>query len=99
MSTLTINEKNLTMIGFDGGGSPIWHYKNKPFTGLLVCYEDDGTKAYEKECKDGYEEGWHRSYYPNGQMDEEYKQHNNEVVPKTYKRWDEDGNLLEDWGA
>lgn len=95
MGLLRINEDDLELTGFDGGGQPIFHYNGKPFTGILVMYEDDGTLSYEQEHQDGYNEGLFRPYHKNGQIYEEYQAHNNVEVDGTYKRWDENGNLLE----
>lgn len=73
---LRIEEEELTCVELDGGGTPIWEYQGKRFTGILICYE----------------KGWYRGYHPNGTLIEEYQLHNNIVVPGTLKKWDEEGN-------
>jgi len=94
---MRINEDDLEMAGIDGGGTPVWHYKGKPFTGTLFCNEDDGSLSYEQECQEGFEEGLYQSYYPNGNTREKYQIHNNRVVSNTHQEWDEDGKLLASW--
>jgi len=90
MKRINIDECDFDEV--DGGGSPIWEYQGKRFTGVLICYEKDGTLSYEQECQDGYEEGWYRAYHANGKIMQEYNLHNNIVVPGTLKTWDEEGN-------
>lgn len=91
-----VTEDELTMIGFDGV-YPIWAYNGERFSGILMCFEDDGTLSCEIGCTDGYEDGWHRAYHPNGRKSDEYRQLHSHVVSGTYKEWDEDGNLIASW--
>jgi antitoxin component YwqK of YwqJK toxin-antitoxin module len=94
METLRIKEEDLKLIGFDGGGSGMYYYQGKPFTGIMLGY-DNGVLYVEREYQNGYEEGWCRYYYKNGQKEEEYKIHNNIIIDGTYKEWGEDGNLID----
>jgi len=91
--SLYINEDDLEC-RFEDGGSPVWEYEGRLFTGILFCNEADGTLAYEQECENGYENGWYCSYHTNGRKDTAFKRHHNHMVAGTYKRWDEDGKLL-----
>lgn len=63
---------------------------------LQVLFYDTMTLASfcEEEYKDGYQEGWFRSYHKNGKKYTEYKAHNNVEYNGTYKKWDENGNLI-----
>ncbi len=90
-------DKDIELVGIDGGGSEILHYKGKPFTGLYLIYENEGWLSSEVEFQNGYREGWERDYYENGQLEQEYKMHNNIEVPGTYKRFDESGTLIESY--
>lgn len=92
MVRVNINECDFNRM--DGGGSPIWEHKGQFFSGILQEYYDSGELCYEQECENGYEEGWYRSYYRNGQKEEEYKTHNNIVVPGTHQMWDEQGTRV-----
>ena len=94
---LRIEEDELTCVELDGGGTPIWEYQGKRFTGILIIIEKDGTLGSEQECQDGFEEGWYRAYHKNGTLIEEYKIHYNIVVPGTFKTWDEEGNFTGGW--
>lgn len=71
----------------------MFKYEGKLFTGILVAYEEDGSLVVEEEYKEGYLDGWVRSYYPSGQLAEEYEIHDNITVRGTYKKWDKEGNL------
>lgn len=89
-----IKQEDLELTGVDGGGAPMYNYNGKPFTGILLGYEKDGTLAFEEEFENGYQEGWTRYYHPNGKLEQEYKSHNNVTVDGTFKKWDIDGNLI-----
>lgn len=95
--TLKINYKdsNLTIPRLDGGGIPIYDYNGTPFTGIVLRYYDTGELFCEEEYEEGYQEGWFRSYHKNGKKCTEYKAHNNVEYDGTYKKWDENGNLME----
>lgn len=93
---LRVHEDELTAIGFDGQ-SLIWAYNGERFTGIMLCFENDGTLSYEQECTNGYQDGWCRAYHPNGRKSEEYELLHNHVVSGTYKEWDENGNLTGSW--
>jgi antitoxin component YwqK of YwqJK toxin-antitoxin module len=88
------NIKDLELIRLDGGGTPIYHFNNKPFTGIVFDIEEDGTLSWEEEYIDGFQEGWTRTYHPNGKPEEECKMHNNVIVDGTYKKWDANGNII-----
>lgn len=93
MKVLTIKESELTCNRLDGGGVPIYYHNGSPFTGIVLRYYDTGEIFCEEEYKDGYQEGWFRSYHKNGKKYTEYKAHNNVEYDGTYKKWDENGNL------
>jgi antitoxin component YwqK of YwqJK toxin-antitoxin module len=94
--SLRINENDLELVGFDGGGSGMYHYQGKPFTGIMLIYNEKENYLYiEREFQNGYEEGQFRSYHKNGKVRQEYRSHNNITVEGSYKRWDENGNLVE----
>lgn len=88
------SDKDLTISRLDGGGVPIFYYKGKPFTGIVFENEDDGSLSWEEEYENGFQEGWVRYYYKNGKVKQEYKSHNNIELDETFKKWDEDGNLI-----
>lgn len=90
---LRIREEELELVGLDGGGTEILHYKGKPFTGIRLIYEDEGWLSGEIEFQNGYQEGWIREYYKNGQLESEYKMSNNIHIPGTTKSYDENGSL------
>ena len=74
---------------------PIYYYKKKPFTGIVFQNDKNGILSFEEEYVKGFQEGWYRSYYKNGKKKKEYKSHNNDIVKGTFKKWDEEGNLID----
>ena len=93
MERVNENDPNLKFINLDGAGLPIYKYKGEFFTGIVEDYVNE-VLNYEAEYQDGYLEGWVRFYHPNGILETEKKLHYNMVVPGTYKRFDEEGNLV-----
>lgn len=90
--SLRVEFDDLELIGFDYGGSEIFHYQGKPFTGFLETKEN-GIVYGEEEFQEGYKEGIQRSYYfPSGNIEHEYFLKNN-GLNGIFKKWDEDGNL------
>lgn len=89
-----VNDDDCTLDGIDGGGYAILLYKGERLTGICVYYNKLGEVEGEQEYQDGYREGWSREYYKNGQIKEEYKIHNNVLVPGTYSEYDEQGNKI-----
>lgn len=83
--SLRIKQEELEHDGFDGGESEKLTYRGKPFTGIMLIYEDAGWLSREVEFQNGYREGWERDYYEDGQLEEEVKMHNNIAVPDTWK--------------
>lgn len=75
-------------------GTPYWEHEEHPFTGILVCHDHRGRLTFEKECRNGFEEGWNCSFHPNGKINTEYMVVDNQIVEKTFKRWDENGKYL-----
>lgn len=49
----------------------------------------------EEEYENGFQEGWTRYFFENGQLETEFKSHDNQAVENTCKEWDEDGNLTD----
>lgn len=84
---------DLEIVGFDGGGSKILHYKGDPFTGFVVDYNENSTLAFEAEYKNGHQDGVNRSFYNNGQIEEEYYTKYNRIL-KHFKRWTSKGRLI-----
>ena len=85
---------DLELIGFDGGGIEIFNYQGQPFSGILET-KNDGITYSEEEFQNGYKEGLQRRYFfPSGALKLEYTLKNNDF-DGLYKRWDENGNLVE----
>ncbi|AZA47626.1 hypothetical protein EG346_05230 [Chryseobacterium carnipullorum] len=72
----------------------MYDYDIHPLTGIVVSHYETGELFKEEEYDKGYQEGWVRYYHKNGKKSEEYKAHNNNVIPNTHKEWDENGNLI-----
>ncbi|WP_144281429.1 toxin-antitoxin system YwqK family antitoxin [Chryseobacterium echinoideorum] len=88
------NDKDLKIPRLDGGGVPIFYYKEKPFTGIVFSKYDNGVVFKEEEYENGYQEGWIRYYFENGKLNQESNNHNNITIDDTFKEWDKDGNLI-----
>ena len=89
---LRVKDEDLEFIDIDGGGTPIYHYQGKPFTGMLLEYYDN-ILYREIEYLKGYEEGVERVYYDNGKIKYEFHSKNNKPHGIS-KNWDEEGNLI-----
>jgi len=87
---LRVKDTELELIRFDGGGMPVYNYQGKPFTGVRTVIDKNGKVCVEEEYENGFQEGWTRYFFENGQLETEFKSHNNQVVENTYKEWDED---------
>ncbi len=68
---IKLNEFDIKQL--DGGGIPILKYQGALFTGTVFENENDGTLSWEKEYKDGFQEGWCRSFYPSGKKNKNTK--------------------------
>ena len=79
------------MAGIDGGGTPIWYYQGKLFTGVILDYEKTGELSLEIDCENGYEDGWCRLYHNNGRLHQEYKMLKKVIQEETSNEWDENG--------
>jgi len=90
---LLVEYKDLETIGFDAGGTEMLSYKGKPFTGFIVEYYTNGILMSEEEYKDGYKNGVNRSYFENGQIEEEYFSRYN-CFYSTFTSWNMNGNLI-----
>jgi antitoxin component YwqK of YwqJK toxin-antitoxin module len=89
------DDPDLEMMDYpDSGGMVRFTYKGEPFTGFLIEYYPNGKLAGELEYEDSYSEGWKRLYFPNGQLQQEYRACANQTVKGTFKKYDEQGNLL-----
>ena len=82
------------IIGFDGNGDMIFAYKGMPFTGIEEGYYSNNPQQLqtETEYQEGYMAGLMRSYYSNGQLEEEYYKGRG-GFNGTYKNWDENEKL------
>ncbi|OBS13475.1 hypothetical protein ATE49_12490 [Elizabethkingia miricola] len=92
MKTLRVKEEELEFIDIDGGGTPIYHYQGKPFTGMLLEYYDN-ILYREIEYINGYEDGVERVFYENGKVKNEFQSKDNKLNG-ICKDWDEEGNLI-----
>lgn len=88
---LIVSYDDLEERGTDSGGGIIFYYKNQPLTGIIQEVIN-GVLRGESEFTDGHEGGIQRSYYPSGQIEEEYTIYLNKMEG-SYKTWDEAGNL------
>ncbi|MET3982011.1 antitoxin component YwqK of YwqJK toxin-antitoxin module [Mucilaginibacter sp. UYP25] len=86
---------DLELIGFDGGGSEIFHYQGQPFNGMLVTKDDNNIVRSEEEFINAYKDGIQRYFYPSGNLQEEFGLKNN-GLNGVFKRWDDSGNLIEE---
>jgi len=83
----------LDMVDVDNAGGPVYHYKGKPFSGIIQSFYDNGNLMDEAEFTNGHIGGVQRKYYENGQMKSEYFKYFAKPEGE-WKGWDEQGNLL-----
>lgn len=95
MEKLRVRDEDLEFTGVDGGGTAIYTYKGKPFTGIIEDYFfDNGEQlAGETEYLDGYQQGIETTYHKNGKIASFITSINNKLHGEC-KQWDENGNLL-----
>jgi len=94
MEQIRVTEEKLEFVNIDGGGIPIYIYKGKPFTGIIVDYFfNSEIVAGETEYINGYQEGVDREYYESGKIKNEFNSKNNKLHG-VCKKWDEEGNLI-----
>jgi antitoxin component YwqK of YwqJK toxin-antitoxin module len=90
---LRVQFNDLELVGFDTGGSEIFHYQGLPFTGILETIQN-GILCSEEEFQEGYKEGLQRRYFfPSGNLEAEFTLKNN-GFNGTFKLWDDNGNLI-----
>lgn len=89
---LRVSFEDLELIGFDAGGGEILNYQGEPFTGIIEELKD-GRLIGEVEFTNGHRGGVYRTYFDNGQLEEEYFLYFNKMEGN-YREWDEDGNLI-----
>jgi len=94
MEKLRVKDEDLEFAGVDGGGTAMYTYQGKPFTGIIEDYFFDNAKlAAETEYVNGYLEGIETTYYENGKI-ATYITSRNNLLHGECKRWDENGNLI-----
>lgn len=92
MEILRVKEEDLEFVDIDGGGTPIYHYQGKSFTGMLLEYYDS-ILYREIEYINGYEDGVEKVFYESGKIKHEFHSKNNKL-DGICKDWDEEGNLI-----
>lgn len=91
--SLIVGYDDLETIGFDGSGGEMFGYRNEPLTGTIVEYYPNNNLAAEICYVNGYRQGMTKTFYENGQIEEEYvMKHARFNGP--YKHWDEEGTLI-----
>ncbi|WP_026904666.1 toxin-antitoxin system YwqK family antitoxin [Pedobacter glucosidilyticus] len=97
--SLRVKYEDLETVGFDGGGGEILSYQGQVFTGTIVQFDENNNLICEEEFKNGHLGGGQRTFYPNGQMEQEYfiKYNKNYGL---HRKWDESGTLTYEynWG-
>ncbi len=94
MNKLRIKEEDLELVGVDSRATEILYYNGKPFTGVCLIYEKEGWLSVEKEFENGFQQGWIRDFYQNGQVETELKMDNNVIVEGTFIAFNENGDPL-----
>lgn len=93
---MIVNFDDIEVVNIDIGGGAIYHYQNQPFTGTIVEYNNVGILVGELTIVNGSVEGRTALYYNNGQIMKENFEKNNRPYGVS-KRWDEQGNLLNEY--
>jgi antitoxin component YwqK of YwqJK toxin-antitoxin module len=93
---MKVNFDDIEIANIDAGGGAIYHYQNSPFTGTIVEYNNLGILVGELTIVNGSKKGRTVLFYDNGQiMEESFESYNRPYG--LYRKWDENGNLLEEY--
>ena len=79
-------------IEYSDGGSPIYTWKDEPFTGVAYELGADGTLLNETAYVDGIQDGTTKSWYPNGQLESAIDMKFNRPHGN-FRHWYEDGRI------
>lgn len=60
--SIRVQFDDLEIIGFDGGGTEMFNYQGKPFTGILETVINDIVYS-EEEYRNGYKEGIQKFFF------------------------------------
>ncbi len=93
MNIVNYNDPDLILTGVDIGGTDMFSYQGQPFTGIIQEFDNNNNLMYELSYVNGFKEGVQKYYFPNGQLEHEYKEKNNLTVDYL-KVWDNQGNLI-----
>jgi antitoxin component YwqK of YwqJK toxin-antitoxin module len=94
MLRVEYNDPNMTLRNRPTNwGSGVYLYNGAPFTGVMVYRENNGQITAEYEYKDGIFDGRQATYWPNGNLEEEYFQKYDYHIG-AFKRWNEQGVLI-----
>ncbi|CAL2091536.1 conserved protein of unknown function [Tenacibaculum sp. 190524A02b] len=86
-------DKLLEMISIDNSGGPIYHYKGKPFNGIIQSFYENGNIMDEVQYTNGHIGGVQREYFESGQKKHEYFKYF--AKPEgDWKEWDINGNII-----
>lgn len=79
----------------DAGGGETYFYQGQPFTGIIedYFYDNPSVLAGETQVVNSHTDGRQTTYWPNGQLQEEYFEKNHRSY-NTHKTWNEQGNQV-----
>ncbi|MEN0056767.1 MAG: hypothetical protein AAGC65_24025 [Mucilaginibacter sp.] len=91
--SIRVQFDDLELVGFDGGGTEMFHYQGKPFTGILETVTN-GIVYNEEGYINGYKEGMQRTFfYPSGNLHLEFIVKDNDY-DGVFKTFDENGHII-----
>lgn len=88
-----VNYDDIEIGNVNAGGGTMHYYKDEPYTGIIVEYNDQGVLVAEFSVKDGHDHRKSILYHDNGQIREEHFRSYNRPYG-LYREWDEQGNLM-----
>lgn len=90
---MIVNFDDIEIMHPDYGGGNVYYYQGKPYSGIINEFHNNGNLAGEITVVNSHTQGRVAIYHVNGKIAEEFFEKYNRMY-STYKKWDENGNLL-----
>lgn len=93
---MIVNFDEIESMHPNAGGGSVFFFEDKPFTGLIVEYNEDDILVGEISVVNGNKEGKISLYYNSGQIMVEHFEKFNRPYG-ICRKWDEGGNLISEY--
>lgn len=93
---MIVNFDEIESMHPNAGGGSVFFFKDQPFTGLIVEFNDFGKIVGEISVVNGNKQGRITLYYDNGNIMQEHFEKYNRPYGIS-RKWDEMGNLVNEY--